>query len=95
VGEHVFLKVNAKQIFLRLGSFPKLGERHCGPFWISKKIGPITYMLAFPTSMRVHNEFHVSLLKKYVSGPNHIIDFTTILVEHEEDFWVDPVCILD
>jgi hypothetical protein len=52
-------------------------------------------MLAFPASMRVHNVFHVSLLKKYVPDPNHIIDWTVIQVENEGDFWVEPVCILD
>jgi hypothetical protein len=72
-----------------------LAARYCGPFEILEKIGPIAYMLAFPASMRVHNVFHVSLLKKYVSDPNHIIDWTVIQVEHEGDFWVEPVCILD
>jgi hypothetical protein len=32
VGEHVFLKVKAKRSFLRLGSYPKLEARYCGPF---------------------------------------------------------------
>jgi hypothetical protein len=52
-------------------------------------------MLYFHASMRVHNVFHVSLLKKYVDDPNHIIDSNVIQVEHEGDFWVEPVCILD
>jgi hypothetical protein len=45
--------------------------------------------------MRVHNVFHVSLLKKYVHDPNHIIDWNVIQVEHEGDFQVEPVHILD
>jgi hypothetical protein len=61
VGEHVFLKVKAKRSSLRLGSRPKLAARYCGPFEVLKKIGPISYMIALPTSMRVHNVFHVSL----------------------------------
>jgi hypothetical protein len=64
-------------------------------FEISEKIGPIAYMLAFPTSMRVHNVFHASLLNKYVPNPNHIIDWIVIQVEHEEDFQVELICILD
>jgi hypothetical protein len=95
VGEHVFVKVKAKRSSLRLGSCPKLAVRYCGPFEILEKIGPIAYMLALHASMRVHNVFHVSLLKKYVSNPNHIIDWTVIQVEHEGDFWVEAVCILD
>jgi hypothetical protein len=53
-------------------------------------------MLAFPASMRIHNVFHVSLLKKYVPDPNHVIDWTVIQVEHEGDFRVEPIVhILD
>jgi hypothetical protein len=86
VGEHVFLKVKVKRSSIRLGSFPKLAARYCGPFEILEKIGPVAYMLAFPSSMRFHNVFHVSLLKKYVSDPNHIIDWNVTQVEHEGDF---------
>ena len=95
MGEHIFLKVKVKISSLRLGSFPKLGEMYRGPFQILEKIGPVAYMLALPTSMRVHNVFHVSLLKKYVPKPNHIIDWNVIQVEHKGDFQVEPVFILD
>jgi hypothetical protein len=86
VGEHVFLKVKAKRSSLKLGSFPKLAVRYCGPFEILERIGHVAYMLAFPASMHIHNVFHVSLLKKYVLDPNHVIDWTVIQVEHEGDF---------
>jgi hypothetical protein len=95
MGEHVFLKVKAKRSSIRLGSCPNLTARFCGPFEILENIGPIAYMLAFYASMRVHNVFHVSLLNKYVSNPSHIIDWTMFQVEHEGDFRVEPVCILD
>jgi hypothetical protein len=74
VGEHVFLKVKAKRSLLRLGSFPKLVARYCGPFEILENIGLVAYLLAFFASMRVHNVLHVSLLRKHVPEPNHIID---------------------
>jgi hypothetical protein len=93
VGEHVFLKVKEKRSSLRLGSFPKLAARYCGPFEILEKIGPIEYIVALYASMRVHNVFHVSLLKKYVPDPNHIIDWNVIQVEHERDFRVEPIHI--
>jgi hypothetical protein len=52
-------------------------------------------MLDFHASMRVHNEFNVSFLKKYLPDPNHIIDLNVIQVDHEGNFQVELVCILD
>jgi hypothetical protein len=95
VGEHVLLKVKVKRSSLRLGSCPKLAARYCGPFEISENIGLVPYMLALSASMRVHNVFHVSLLKKYAPEFNHIIDWTVIQVEYKGDFWVEPIHILD
>ena len=91
----MFLKLKEKRSSIRLGSFLKLAARYCGPFEILEKIGTVSYMLALHASMRVHNVFHVSLLKKYVPDPNHIIDWNVIQVEHEADFLVEPIYILD
>jgi len=33
----------------------------------------MAYMLALPTHIRIHDVFHVSLLKKYVYDPRHVI----------------------
>ena len=52
-------------------------------------------MLSLPSSTTVHNVFHVSLLKKYVHYPNHVIYWHLIQVETEGDFQVQPVQILD
>jgi len=41
VGEHVFLKVKGKKNSLKLGSFPKLPTRFCGPFEILEKIARV------------------------------------------------------
>jgi hypothetical protein len=74
VGDHVFLKVKTNRSSLKLGSCTKLAARFCGPFQILERIGLVAYMLALLASMTVHNVFHVSLLKKYVPDPNHVID---------------------
>jgi hypothetical protein len=81
VGEHVILKVNPKKISLKLDSCTNLETRFCSPFEILDKIGPIAYMISFPSSMNVHTVFHVSLLKKYVHDPNNVIDWHLIHVE--------------
>ena len=55
----------------------------------------ISYMLAIPASMIVHNVFHVSLINKYIYDSNHVIDWYLIHVEQEGVLQVHPVCILD
>jgi len=74
VGNHVLLKVKARRNSLKLGKCSKLATRYCGPFEILERIGLIAYMLAFPTSLCIHNVFHVSFLKKYTPDVNHIIN---------------------
>ena len=46
-------------------------------------------------STRAHNVFHVSLLKKYVYDPTHVIDWDVIQVEPKVEFETKPLCILD
>jgi hypothetical protein len=78
VGEHVYLKVKPQRSSLKLGTCAKLAPRYCGPFEILERMGPVAYKLALPTNIKTHNVFHVSLLKKYVHDPNHVIDWVVI-----------------
>ena len=91
VGDHVFLKVKTNRSSLKLGSCAKLAAIFCGPFEILERIGPV----ALPASMTIHNVFHVSLLKKYVTYANHVIDWNVIQVEPDGVLQVHPVRIAD
>jgi hypothetical protein len=93
VGDHVFLKVKAKKSSLKLGSCSKL-ECYCGSFEILERIGPVAYMHSFPASMCIMC-FMCLFLKSMCLDPNHVIDWTVIQVEHEGDFQVQLVHILD
>ena len=70
--------MKSNRISLKLGSCSKLEDKFCGPFEILERIGPVAYMLPFPTSMIVHNVFHVSFLKKYIPDANNVIDWNVI-----------------
>ena len=76
-------------------SYAKLAPYYCGPFQVLERVGPITYKLSLPSHIKVHNVFHVPLLKKHVHYPTHVIDWTVIHVEREGDFLPHPLHILE
>jgi len=78
VGDHVYLRVKPKKRSLKLGGCAKLAPRFCGPFKVLDRIGHVAYRIALPAHMKSHNVFHISLLKKYVHDPIHVIDWNVI-----------------
>ena len=72
--DHVYLRVRPRKSSLRMGTCAKLTPWYCGPFEVLDTMGPVAYRLEFLPTIKAHNVFHVSLLKKYVYDSNHIID---------------------
>jgi hypothetical protein len=73
VGYHVYLQTRLRRSSLRMGTCAKMTPWFCGPFEILDRVRLIAYRLTLPCTMKEHNLFHVSLLKKYVNDYNHII----------------------
>ncbi|TYK03504.1 putative Retrotransposon protein [Cucumis melo var. makuwa] len=81
VGDMVFLKVAPMKGVLRFEKKGKLSPRFVGPFEILERIGPVAYHLALPPSFSaVHDVFHVSMLKRYVADPTHVVDFEPLKI---------------
>ena len=96
VGDHVLLKVMPKRGVVRFGRRVKLLPRVIGPFEILKRIGTVAYRLALPPSMSgVHEVFHVSILRKYIPDPAHVVGWGQIEVDTDGTFEEGPVCIVD
>ncbi|XP_075515778.1 uncharacterized protein LOC142550589 [Primulina tabacum] len=96
IGDHVFVKIAPLKGVMRFEKKGKLSPRFIGPFEILDRIGEQAYRVALPPSLDiVRNLFHVSMLRKYVSNPTHVLrheplDLTPNLSYHER-----PVQILD
>ena len=73
-----------------MGVYAKLARRFCGPFEILDRMGLEAYKLVFPPTVKAHNVFHVSLLKRYIHDATHIIDRFVIQVEPEGEFQLEP-----
>ena len=66
-----------------------------GSFEVLERIGSVAYRVALLANTRARNIFHVSLLKKYVHDPNHVINWDVIQVEPEGEFQTELLRILD
>ena len=85
-----------KRGVVRFGKRGKLLPRFIGPFKIPERIGVVAYRLALPPSMSgVHEVFHVSMLRKYMPDPAHVVDWGQIEVDTDGTFEEGLVCILD
>ena len=52
----------------------KLDYTYIGPFRIKRKINSVAYEIDLPPNYKIHNVFHVKLIKKYVPSDNeHVI----------------------
>ena len=67
-----------------------------GPFEILERVGSVAYWLALPPALsRLHNIFHVSMLRRCVPDPSHILSYEPLQVKENLSYEEFPIKILD
>ncbi|MCO5594209.1 hypothetical protein L7F22_048234 [Adiantum nelumboides] len=69
LGDWVLLRFEKARLRKMKGKqrlFLKLGMRYYGPFQVCDKISDVAYRLKLPEDWKIHNAFHVSLLRPFV-----------------------------
>ncbi|GJY41210.1 putative reverse transcriptase domain-containing protein [Tanacetum coccineum] len=96
VGDKVMLKVSPWKGVVCFGKRGKLNPRYVGPFKVIERVGIIAYKLELPQQLsRVHNTFHVSNLKKRLSGESLVIPLEELCVDDKLHFVEEPVEVMD
>ena len=94
VGDKVFL--STRDLALRFRA-PKLDPKFIGPYEVVKRVGRVSYELALPDTMRIHNVFHISKLRKHRNGsdewPDRIDESRPApeIVDDEEEFEIEAI----
>ena len=81
---------------MRFGKRGKLSPRYLGPYEIVSKVGPVTYRLKLPPELsRIHDTFHVSMLRKYIPDPSHVLREQPVQLKENLTYEETPVQIVD
>ncbi|CAI7755738.1 unnamed protein product [Closterium sp. NIES-53] len=93
VGDQVLLDTRN----LNLSHLPsKLRPRFYGPFLVEAQVTPVTFRLRLPDTWKLHNAFHVQLLKPYKDPNQHFQGWQLpppppVLVQDEPEYEVERV----
>ncbi|KAE8692571.1 hypothetical protein F3Y22_tig00110833pilonHSYRG00322 [Hibiscus syriacus] len=86
---------NLKVKILRFGRKGKLSPRSIGPYEIVKRVGHMTYKLALlPEMEKIHDVFHVSMLRRYKYDLSHKVTPEEIEVQPDLTYEEELVQIL-
>ena len=95
IDEKVFLKVSPWMKVMRFRRKGKLSPIFIGLYEVIEKVGPMAYRLALPPDLeKIHNVFHVSMLRRYKLDPSHVVSSETIELRPYLTYEEEPVEIL-
>ncbi|CAM8996872.1 unnamed protein product [Rhodiola kirilowii] len=95
MGDFVLLKVSPKKGVSRFYTKGKLAPRYIGPLKILERIGKVAYRLSLPSELsRVHNVFHVSMLRKCAPDDSQRIEWKGLQLDEDSSYEERPIMIL-
>ena len=96
VGDLVFLRISPWKGVLRFRKKGKLSPRYMGPYEIVERIGEVAYRLRLPPELdRIHDVFHVSMIRKYIADPSHVLRDQLVELKEDLTYKERPVHIVD
>jgi hypothetical protein len=96
VGDLVFLKVSPMRGVIRFGKKGKLNPKFVGPFKITQRVGRLAYRIVLPPNLvGTHDVFHVSMLRKYITNPDVIMEYEPLEIQEGLTYVEEPVKIMD
>ena len=96
MGDRVFLKVSPWKGVLRFRRRGKLRPKYIGPYEIIARVGQVAYRLDLPPELsKVHNVFHVSMLRKYILDPSHVLKDQLVELKDNLTYKEQPMQIVD
>jgi hypothetical protein len=74
----------------------KFRERFIGPFRVIKRVTDVTYKLEIPSSWAIHNTFHVSKLRRYISNDDELFPGRSLkpmpdIIDGNEEYEVEAI----
>ncbi|XP_073098870.1 uncharacterized protein [Elaeis guineensis] len=96
VGDHVILNVSPTKGLMPFRIRGKLSPRYMGPFKILDRVGEVAYKVALsPILSSVRNVFHVSMLKKNIPDPRHMVEREPLQLHEDLTYEEYPIQIID
>ncbi|KAL4291739.1 hypothetical protein GQ457_14G012980 [Hibiscus cannabinus] len=90
-----YVDLKCREIDNEIRQKGKLSPRYIGPYEIVERVGSAAYQLLLPPELeRIHDVFHVSMLREYRSDPSHVMPVEEIELNPDLSYDEEPVEIL-